>query len=190
MPALGSLNHDPSVAVAAPHLSVERSAEGVRIRLAHRPGALPILREAMLPVIGVLAAGVIGTLGVYLLEAGDGIWRAQAIICLIVGLAVLVAAGFETCRNCGVVTEVAVEGEWLVWRKANLWGGHVFRWPVKSVKRAHAHGWCVRWGMRRRIAALTIDRRGGWPLRAFSRQPMEEIKSAACALNRALGQHE
>jgi hypothetical protein len=190
MPALGSLNHDPSVAVAAPHLSVERSADGVRVRLAQRPGALAILREAVIPVIGVLAAAVVGGLGVFLLSAGGGIWRAQAIICLVIAVGILMAVVYETCRNCGVVTEVAVDSQWLVWRKANLWGGHVFRWPVATVKRAHAHGWCVRWGMRRRIPALTIDRKDGWPLRAFSRQPMEEIKAAACALNRALGKHE
>lgn len=190
MPALGSLNHDPSVAVAAPHLSVEPSAAGVRVRLAQPPGVAAMFREAMLPVIGVAAALVIAGLGFYLFHAGDGEWRAQAIISLIVGGIVFVAAAFETFRNCGIVTEVAVDGAELVWRKANLWGRHTFRWPVATIKRAHAHCWCIRWGMRRHVAALTIDRRDGWPLRAFSHQPMDEIRAAACALNRALGQHE
>jgi hypothetical protein len=195
MPALGSLNHDPSLAVGTSHLCVEPLPDGVRIKLAHPPGLLCLFREAMLPVIGALAALVIAALGVYLFHAGDGQWRAQAIISLVVAGIILVAAAFETFRNCGIVIEISIEnsadGAFLIWRRANLWGGHTFRWPVASIKRAHAHNWCIRWGMRRHFTALTIDRKDGrWPLRAFTRQPMEEIRTAACALNRALGQHE
>lgn len=191
MPALGSLNHDPSVVVTAHRLHVEQSPRGVRVSLSHPPALLAMLREAMHLVVGLIVAATAVGLGVYLFNTGDGEWWVQALICMVVAALLLGVVAAEAYRNCGIVTDIEVDGDDLVWTKANLWGRCTFRWPIATVRRAHAHGWCVRWKMKRQFTALTIDRRdGGWPLRAFTRCPVEEVREAACTLNRAMGKRE
>jgi hypothetical protein len=189
MPALGSLNHDPLTVAAAPRLSVERSLRGVRVSLVRGPGVLALCREASLQVAGVVGSGLAVTLGIYLFGRPDGEWRPQAIACGVVAVIGAVATIFDACRNCGVVTEIKVDGDQLVWSKRSLWGRRDGRWPVETIKRAHAHGWSVRWGQRRQVASLVIDRREGWPLTAFVRHPIEELCAVASALNEALGKH-
>src|SRR3982751_6651030 len=110
MPALGSLNHDPSLTVAAaPRLNVERSVRGVRVSLVRGPGVLVLCREACFQVLGVVGSGLAVALGLFLFGRPDGEWRPQAIVCGIVAVVGAVATIFDACRNCGLVTEIKVD---------------------------------------------------------------------------------
>jgi hypothetical protein len=108
MPALGSLNHDPSLAVPAPRLLVEQSARGARVAISNPPAFAAMGREALHLVAGLALTAALVILGLYLLRVNGGEWWYQGLVCLVVSGFVIAAVAAEAYRNCGIVTEIAV----------------------------------------------------------------------------------
>jgi hypothetical protein len=107
----------------------------------------------------------------------------RARITLDVGYVVLVAWVFVNGRrawqNMGIVTEIAVAGQSLYWRKQNLWGTKEYFWPLSSIKRI---------GVQNRL--LKVYRRRGPALAAFSFVKPEERDYASRLLNNTIARQQ
>jgi hypothetical protein len=105
-------------------------------------------------------------------------WVAPARIGLVVVLgAVLVWAVRLSWLNAGVVTEIAVTGKAVFWRKQNVWGFREYIWPLSTIK-------VVRYDPRNR--SLRIHRTQGAALNAFAYFGRNELEETVQRLSNAI----
>ncbi|HEY2515485.1 MAG TPA: hypothetical protein VGI39_31675 [Polyangiaceae bacterium] len=160
--------HDPPAGL---DIHVERDAGGLTLWIDPPPlGAL--LREALLPPILILLLTAVIAFAAYeavrfnapflLAVVAYGVWK-------------WITALRDLRQNAGIVTSIEVRGDWLTWRKKQLWGESEQRWDLRTVRSAEKKNFM-----------LKIAREKGVPMGAFSYRNGEGLEWVCRQLNAAI----